>query len=65
MLYYMILYYHFFYYQHFIKSAGGALRLREAGAGLQRHGRAQASGVHKGGFSKGGFSNLCISLVQL
>ena len=23
------------------------------------------SGVHKGGFSKGGFSNLCASLVQL
>jgi hypothetical protein len=23
------------------------------------------SGVHKGGFSKGGFSNLCVSLVQL
>ena len=21
--------------------------------------------VHKGGFSKGGFSNLCVSLVQL
>ena len=25
----------------------------------------EGSGVHKGGFSKGGFSNLCISLVQL
>ena len=23
------------------------------------------SGVHKGGFSKGYFSNLCVSLVQL
>ena len=25
----------------------------------------RTSGVHKGGFSKGGFSNLCVSLVQL
>ena len=28
-------------------------------------GTTEISGVHKGGFSKGGFSNLCVSLVQL
>ena len=38
-------------------AAGGGLRLQGTGT------PAAVSGVHKGGFSKGGFSNLCVMII--